>query len=209
MAEIKNSLDAKASEQLTRLFEADPGASLWLRGERRFENACVAASPPAPRTHVYRNVTKLPWWVRLTETRPPNVRIGPGYMDRWHLIPRNRFFNIYLHHFLQSDDDRALHDHPWWNFSYLLSGEYTEHTISAGGINHRKLYKAGDWKFRTAKYAHRIELTNGGCWTLFITGPRIRVWGFHCPKGWVNWQKFTDPTDTGKIGAGCGEYGLD
>lgn len=167
----------------------------------------VAAPPPAPRTHVYR-AKKLPWWVRYTEKREPDQRIGPGYLDRWYLIPRNPFFNIYLHHFLHSDDDRACHDHPWINFSYLLSGQYVEHTIAAGGVNHRKLFKAGDWKFRRAKYAHRVELIDGqGCWTLFITGPRIRHWGFHCVKGWVHWKKFTDPTDSGRIGAGCGEYG--
>jgi hypothetical protein len=56
-------------------------------------------------------------------------------MRRWWVIPRNKFFNIYLHHFLHSDDDRALHDHPWWNVSILLrSGSYVEHTIAAGGV---------------------------------------------------------------------------
>lgn len=33
------------------------------------------------------------------------------YLLRWFIIPRNRFFNIYLHKFLRSDDDRALLDH--------------------------------------------------------------------------------------------------
>jgi hypothetical protein len=43
------------------------------------------------------------------------------------LIPRNPIFNVYLHHFLRSDDDRALHDHPWINLSLLLDGCYLEH----------------------------------------------------------------------------------
>lgn len=148
------------------------------------------------------------WWMRLAESRPPDVSIGPGYLDRWYVIPRNRFFNIYLHRFMRSDDDRALHDHPWVNFSYLLSGFYIEHTIAAGGVNHRKFYITGDFKFRRAKAAHRIELLQLlghpiPCWSLFITGPRIRKWGFHCEKGWVHWKVFTDPTDSGKIGRGC------
>lgn len=179
--------------------------SEWVKEETKGVN--VGPSTPALRTHVYRNVTRLPWWLRLAESRAPDQRIGPGYLDRWYVIPHNRLFNVYLHRFIRSDDDRALHDHPWINFSYLLSGEYIEHTIAAGGVNHRKLYKAGDWKFRRAKYAHRVELTNGECWSLFITGPRIRQWGFHCEKGWVHWEKFTDPTDSSKVGAGCGEYG--
>ena len=28
-------------------------------------------------------------------------------------------------------------------------------------------------------------------WSLFITGPVIREWGFHCPNGWRHWKQFT------------------
>lgn len=147
--------------------------------------------------------------LRIADRRPPDVIIGgeaDPYMHRWWLIPRNRFFNVYLHHFMRSDDDRALHDHPWWNVSLLLAGSYTEHTISAGGINVMTLRVAGEMKLRRANHAHRIELTDGPCWTLFITGPRIRSWGFHCRKGWVHWREFTNPDDEGRtVGRGCGE----
>ncbi|ARQ01905.1 hypothetical protein [Pseudorhodoplanes sinuspersici] len=151
-----------------------------------------------------------PWVYRLSQRvaarRPPDVNIGKlddVYMRRWFVIPRNPVFNIYLHHFLRSDDDRALHDHPWWNLSILLKGEYTEHTIPAGGVNVRKVYKAGNIKFRGASSAHRVELHAGPCWTLFITGPRLRAWGFHCPHGWRHWKEFTDPKNPGDIGRGC------
>lgn len=140
-------------------------------------------------------------------TRAPDFIIGkPGddYLRRWFVIPRNRWFNIYLHQFIRSDDDRALHDHPWWNLSILLDGEYVEHTIERGGVNQRALYHAGDVKFRRATAAHRVELTNGPCWSLFITGPRIREWGFHCPAGWRHWQQFTSRGNSGEIGKGCG-----
>lgn len=49
------------------------------------------------------------------------------------------------------------------------------------------------------------KLTHGPCWTLFVTGPRIRNWGFHCPNGWVRWEAFTPPADKGSVGRGCGE----
>lgn len=144
--------------------------------------------------------------------RAPDFVVGGDddpYLKRWWLIPRNRWFNVYLHHFLRSDDDRALHDHPWWNLSVLLDGRYVEHTISAGGINIRSERQAGDRKFRRAGAAHRIELAAGPCWTLFITGPRLREWGFHCPRGWVHWRDFTNPGDGGRtIGRGCGEDDL-
>ncbi|MPW16930.1 hypothetical protein GCT13_08295 [Paraburkholderia sp. CNPSo 3157] len=140
--------------------------------------------------------------------RVPDVVIGSvfnPYLFRWWVIPRNGFFNVYLHRFMRSDDDCALHDHPWTNLSILLRGTYTEHTIDAGGINVRTERRAGQWKLRVfGSFAHRIELTHGECWTLFITGPRYRHWGFHCPTaGWVHWQRFTAADNPGEIGKGC------
>lgn len=143
-----------------------------------------------------------------SEKRRPDISIGgeeDPYLRRWWLVPRNRFFNVYLHQFMRSDDDRALHDHPWWNLSILLAGRYVEHTISAGGINVRTERQAGELKFRAAGAAHRIELIDGPCWTIFITGPRLREWGFHCPKGWVHWRDFTSGPSGERIGRGCGE----
>lgn len=148
-------------------------------------------------------------WSRMrhiADSRAPDALIGTEgdtYLERWWVIPRNRLFNVYLHHFLRSDDPRALHDHPWINASILLQGRYTEHTIAAGGVNHRAEYVIGAVKFRGARYAHRIELTNGACWSLFITGPSMRSWGFHCPAGWRPWREFVDPKNSGHIGRGC------
>jgi hypothetical protein len=144
----------------------------------------------------------------ITINRPCDFTIGGHerpYLKRWFIIPRNRFLNIYLHQFLRSDDDRALHDHPWANCSIILEGGYLEHTIDAGGIHHKRERKAGDVRIRlSGKSAHRIELHNGPCWTLFITGPRYRKWGFHCPdQGWIPWERFTAPGDRGDIGKGC------
>ena len=57
----------------------------------------------------------------------PSKVIGEDYLSRWHIIPRNRFFNIYLHRFTGSDDDRALHCHPWASVSIKLRGVLFEH----------------------------------------------------------------------------------
>jgi hypothetical protein len=143
---------------------------------------------------------------RVALSRTADVLIGgpvDTYLRRWFVIPRNRVFNIYLHHFLRSDDDRALHDHPWWNASILLNGKYTEHTIGAGGVHHHIEYGTGAVKLRGARYAHRVELIDGPCWSLFLTGPRLHNWGFHCPAGWRPWQQFVDSKDAGQIGRGC------
>lgn len=148
------------------------------------------------------------WLVyRVAWQRPPDFVIGGQdnlYLRRWHLIPRNPLCNLYLHQFLRSDDDRALHDHPYPSVSLILAGGYWE--ISAHkelGIKH-EYFVAGDCKIRwTGKYAHRIEVDKP-CWTLFITGPRYRNWGFYCPQGWVPWQEFTKPGKPGETGRGCG-----
>ena len=151
---------------------------------------------------------KRPWYKRIAHRRQPDFVIGnpdDPYLRRWWLIPRNRFLNAYLHHFLHSDDDRALHDHPWVNCSILLEGEYVEHTIAAGGVHHRERCEAGDVKVRRASAAHRIELFPGQeCWTLFLTGPILRQWGFHCPQGWKPWKKFVNMESPGEAGPGCG-----
>ncbi len=147
--------------------------------------------------------------IQWAKGREPDFVIGGEdnpYLKRWYLIPRNPVFNIYVHQFLRSDDDRALHTHPWlFNCSVLLDGEYREWTsIADGRLVGWPRYK-DETKFRWGKAAHRIELTNGPCWTLFITGPVVRNWGFLCPKGFVPWQEFTDVRDKGSIGKGCGE----
>lgn len=89
---------------------------------------------------------------------PPDESI-PAYMLRWWRIKRNAFFNIYFHIVLRSDDDRALHDHPWWSFSIVLAGGYYEHTIENGGINKKIWHGPGSMRFRgSGKMAHRLEL---------------------------------------------------
>lgn len=148
------------------------------------------------------------WAIRRMINTPPDFIVGGAedpYLLRWWVIPRNKFFNIYLHRFLRSDDDRALHDHPWCNLSLLIDGSYTEHTIQAGGIHRAQVLHAGDWRLRlSGKLAHRIELHQGACTTLFFTGPVYREWGFHCQHaGWVPWQKFVDARDKGAVGLGC------
>lgn len=139
------------------------------------------------------------WSWRLP--RKPDFIIGPHdapYLRRWWVIPRNRFFNVYLHNILQNDDDRALHDHPWVNCSILLKGRYREITPKGAFIRRRF------WPyFRRAVASHRLEIIDGGVWSLFITGPVIREWGFHCPNGWRPWREFVDARDKGQVGRGC------
>lgn len=140
-------------------------------------------------------------WLRVLLSGKPHFVIGgpeSPYLLRWYLVPRNRRFNLYLHKFLRSDDDRALHDHPWWFWSLLLRGQYLEHTPT--GAKRRGVLSLA---FRRAEHRHRVELTHGQCWTLVLTGPKRRTWGFWCPQGFVRWDIFTKPGKPGEVGRGC------
>lgn len=129
--------------------------------------------------------------------RPADEIIGDAYLLRWFVIPKNRYFNIYLHCFLGSDEDRALHDHPWHSLSILLKGRIQEHLPD-------KIRPIARFvpQFRAATCAHRIELLQGPAWTIFISGRKRREWGFHCPQGWRHWREFTDESGKG-VGRGC------
>jgi hypothetical protein len=129
--------------------------------------------------------------------RKPDLTIGSEedpYLRRWWVIPRNPVFNIYLHHILRPDEE-VFHDHPWWNMSIVLKGMYYETTPKG-----RFLRRAGSVVFRYAKALHSLAPLSGGCWSLFITGPRFRTWGFACPKGWIPFYQFK-PYHAGHSGA--------
>lgn len=136
--------------------------------------------------------------------RPADFIIGnpaEPYLLRWWLVPRNRWLNVYLHHFQRSDDPRAMHDHPWVNLSLVLRGEYLERMPGRDVVR-----RAGEMVGRRATAAHRIELTSAPAWSLFLTGPITRRWGFHCPKGWRHWKLFVSGTSIdarGQVGRGC------
>ncbi|MFT5259007.1 MAG: hypothetical protein ACI810_000745, partial [Gammaproteobacteria bacterium] len=60
--------------------------------------------------------------------RVADQMIGQSYMKRWHLVRKPGIRNLYLHLYLGSDDDRAVHDHPWKSWSILLWGHLIEVT---------------------------------------------------------------------------------
>ncbi len=158
--------------------------------------------------------------------REPDLTIGSvddPYLLRWFMLPKNKLFNVYLHKFMRSDDDRALHDHPWmFNVSILLTGSYTEqkpahpkewpHNLERQSLRRKRFIPYIRW----GKAPHRVELDGFllkaeyraeiPVWTIFITGPRVRDWGFYCRKGWVWWRDYTSNTPgRSEVGKGCGD----
>lgn len=142
------------------------------------------------------------WAEGIIASRQPDFIIGHNYIRRWWILPRNPYCNVYLHEMLGSDEDRALHDHPWPNSSTLLKGSFIEHTVNGSYIR-----EAGDVVQRQADMLHRLELVGNRALSLFATGPKVREWGFACDHGWVHWRDFVNTDDVGQVGRGCGEHG--
>jgi hypothetical protein len=168
-------------------------------------------------------IGELAIW-KVAQARPQDFTIGKveaPYLQRWYVIPRNKFLNIYLHQMLRDDQDMVLHDHPWWNISLIIRGGYYEHMPSSHwrehyqGLASRGIYyqaqnevavrrRPGQVIFRRATAPHRLTLPKGSIsWSIFITGPVLRNWGFWCPKRWTPWKEFVKLRDSGNENKGC------
>ena len=148
----------------------------------------------------------LPPARRLAARRPPDFVVqreeGAVYLIRWWILPRNDWLNLYLHQMLR-DDDAVLHDHPYASVSLVLTDGLTERYAEepedeeyyqsvgdhVGAVRFVRVLRQGDVVRRSSRLAHQL-LVRGEAWTLFATGPRIREWGFWCPKGWKHNREF-------------------
>ncbi len=176
--------------------------------------------------------TAIKRWLHAWATpRRAHFTVGTDedpYLRRWFILPRNRYVNIYLHQFCRDDEDRALHDHQWWFASFILKGHYSElcKDFPTGArdwsyVKQKSQYLVRrNWfslAIRPPEHAHRVILPKRDstdsrpipCWTICITGPVVREWGFHCPQGWRHWKEFlaeggygNDQTNS-RTGRGC------
>ncbi len=107
------------------------------------------------------------------------------YLYRWFLV-RFDCVGIYLHKFVRSDEDRALHDHPWPFVVIPIWRGYVEYSTSR-----RRVYPFIGTRIRPAIYRHRVELIDGKpAWSIFIRFKRIREWGFWPAEGFTLWNKW-------------------
>jgi hypothetical protein len=137
-------------------------------------------------------------WERMTggETGKrcsPDVTIAPEgapYLYRWYMQPNDKTQSNEMFHIqVASDPERPLHDHPWDNVSVILAGKYDEILCAdpqSGMAPMTVRRKKGDVVLRYAYYAHRLVLPEGTPYvmTRFVTGPKLREWGFWYPDGW-------------------------
>lgn len=130
------------------------------------------------------------------------------YLHRWFII-RTKYFGFFVHKFVRSDEDRALHDHPWSFIVLPIWRGYIEHSdreepCNAGAISlaparlpvRRRVLPILGLRFRDTTYRHRVELLtdkNGqpkAAWSLFFRFEKVRTWGFWGPDGFIDWNKW-------------------
>lgn len=115
---------------------------------------------------------------------------GRVYMTRWALVWFRwwPWGSIYLHRLSAPDPDPHPHNHPWNAIVLVLWGRgYRQMVDSPRKYAHERV-----WRFnRLGAEYHRItELLSPTVWTLTITGPRVRSWGFLVDGRHMHWRDY-------------------
>lgn len=146
--------------------------------------------------HTGRPATRWALMEKFIISRVP----GEPYLTRWRLI-HTPWFGILLHKIDGPDPDQDPHDHPWNFISIVLWGGYTEKLVTPLPLVDSTLVlrttdeQSWGWlsvhKMPLGKY-HKIErLHKKPTWTLILTGPRKREWGFlTTDRGHVMWKTY-------------------
>lgn len=116
----------------------------------------------------------------------------------------------YLHHYLRSDPDTGLHDHPWpWAIALPLAGGYREQRLTGvpmGGVRYVTRRRRPLLSYRLDGHDfHRVVVADGATsWSLFFVGRSgAKPWGFlrplpiegevHCYCPGVYYATFSNP----------------
>jgi hypothetical protein len=131
---------------------------------------------------------------------------GEVYLDRLRIV-QTPWFGVYLHRLDVPDPGVDLHDHPWTFASVILRGGYDEEVCDTDDAEDCARWAErwpgtctrGFTRSWTARSVHRLLLTEchritrlhrSPTWTLIITGPRRRSWGFYQPEGFVDHRDY-------------------
>lgn len=127
----------------------------------RLRNAFLDAAKAFPHRTIVRS-----------DHTPYLTRYSLGQVGRW---------TVLLHHFHQGDQDPRCHDHPWdMSFSLMLAGGYLETRLGAHGYLWNRVVRPGALNIIRGDDFHRVELIDrdAGAVTIFVTGTRVKSWGF-------------------------------
>lgn len=127
-------------------------------------------------------IRKSKRWAFFERFDVPNVtqaHWGELHFVRWRIV-QTPLASLYVHRF-DSPDAERMHDHPWSFLSVVLRGGYEEDVPFAldgehFGVTPRRITR---WNFKRATDAHLVRrLLRTPTWTLVVTGPRRRDWGY-------------------------------
>lgn len=127
--------------------------------------------------------------------------VPSDYIRRLHIV-KTPWFAICLHWINHPDPEPHLHDHPVTFLSIILRGWYVERFKDLRLDDRFRV----EWRRRTnfirgdRDYRHKItRVSNGGCLTLCLMGPKRQEWGFHTPDGWVHWKAYNQKQYSGVV----------
>ena len=138
-----------------------------------------------------------------TALRLEPVPVGPARNPlAWRFVLRKApDACIYVHRWMRSDPDH-LHDHPWPFTSIVLAGGYWEVTPSG-----RKWREPGSVGHLDETELHRVEIDQPGeVWSMIITGPKIKSWGFLVDGWMVPWREYRGAAEAAAIDAARGVH---
>jgi len=117
------------------------------------------------------------------------------YLQRFGIY-RGERIGVYLHHFVDRDQDTELHDHPWHALSLVLCGSYIERRLRAGLELIERRVGLYNW-IRPDRF-HMISEAQPGTWTLMIRFRRVKGWGFigATNNGQASYRPVSDDVDS-------------
>lgn len=119
---------------------------------------------------------------------------GREFLKRWRLL-QTPLFSVFLHRMQVPDPGTDLHDHPWGFLSIVLCGGYHERTADARRPWHERHRHRRRWSIAGVRLdeVHSIDtLDRSPTWTLVVTGPTRRRWGFMVGSTWQDWEREYD-----------------
>jgi len=109
---------------------------------------------------------------------------------RWMVLQWGDHVTAYLNHFVDSDGNPDLHDHPRRLISIGLWGWYLEQTPER-----TRKYSAPWIRTFPATHIHRILVPSKNCWTLIIVFKTVREWGFWHLGQFIPWHSYSGGAD--------------
>lgn len=162
------------------------GELLWrvaafVLSRRAVAKAIIRRAKRTPYFHLDGYMNR--WWVFNGYSEDAALRdAGRQKAKRWPRLP-----SIRVHHILRADDADHPHDHPWDARTIVLDGWYVEQRV---GVPARVMRRGDTGPILFGSFHHIERVSEGGVYTLFITGAYGGGWGFLVDGAKVPWREY-------------------